>query len=134
MKVCPICGTAVRVKLHAILIQQDHGVWAIAGADSMDDLADMCEYPMNECYCPNELCGNAHVYTDSSKLMEVTVIPYNPLCGMVTIDQLKEYYYAVIDPRNPDNIPQHDERFIAWTEECIGHYPWQGLMGEALDE
>ena len=135
MKICPVCGTAVMVKLqHIILGQQDHGVWAIAGIHSGDELADMCEHPMNEVYCPNEACGNAHVYADSRKIMEVAVIPCDPLSGMVTIDQLKDYYYSVIDPRYEGNRPQEDEKFIEWTQECIGHYPWQGIMGEALDE
>ena len=134
MKICPICGTAVMVKMNLILGQQDHGVWAIAGINSADDLADACEHPMNECYCPNESCGNAHIYSDSSKLMEVATIPYDPLSGMVTIDQLKEYYYSVIDPRDSFNIPLHDDRFIKWSEECIGHFPWYGVVGEALDE
>lgn len=133
MKICPVCGTAVMVKLHIICEQRDHGVWSVAGADSVDALADMCEHPVNECYCPNDNCGNAHIYHDSSKLVEAAVIPYNPLTGMVTIDQLKEYYYSVVDPRYPGNIPQHDKKFLEWVNTCIGHHPWQGTMMETID-
>jgi hypothetical protein len=134
MKLCPICGTAVMVKMHMLLGQIDHGVWVIAGANSADALADMCEQPMNECYCPNESCGDAHVYTDSSKLMEVTTIPCNPLSGMVTIDQLKDYYYSVIDPKYPENRPREDEHFLEWVSTCIGHQPWQGVVMECIDD
>lgn len=134
MKLCPICGTAVMVKKNMLLGQVDHGVWVIAGANSVDALADMCEDPRTECYCPNESCGDAHVYADDGRLHELTTIPYNPLGGMVTIDQLKDYYYSVIDPKYPANRPREDEHFLEWVSKRIGHQPWQGTMMECIDE
>lgn len=133
MKSCPICGATVIAKVQLGFEQDWEGNWKICGVSNQDDLNDICENPVNEVVCPNELCGNAHIYSDPSKLILVYIIPYDPSVGMVTDEQLKDYYYSVVDPRAPNNIPKQDKAYEHWKLNYISFTPWSGTMCEALD-
>ena len=133
MKSCPICSASVIVKTKLCFEQDWEGNWKICGVSNQDDLNDICENPVNEVVCPNELCGNGYIYTDPSKLVLVHIIPYDPSIGMVTDEQLKDYYYSVVDPRAPGNIPKQDDKYEKWKLSCVGFEPWHGTVMEALD-
>lgn len=133
MKSCPICGAPLVVKAQLCLEQDWEGNWKICGVSSIDDLNTICDNPVNEVVCPNELCGNAYIYSDPSKLILVYTIPYDPEIGMVAEEQLKDYYYSVVNHRAPGNIPQHDKAYENWKLECVSFSPWVGMMAEALD-
>lgn len=133
MKSCPICNSPLVVKVQLGFEQDWEGNWKICGVSNADDLNDICENPVNEVVCPNELCGNASIYSDPSKLILVYIIPYDPSIGMVTDEQLKDYYYSVVSPRLPGNIPQHDKAYEQWKLSCVSFTPWSGTMCEALD-
>lgn len=133
MKQCPICGAGVIVTVHAAAKQDWEGKWHLADALTQDDFDSMCENPVNECICPNQMCGHAYVYSDNTKLILVKVIHYDPSIGMVTDNQFKDYYYSVVDPRNPGNIPLNDERYEYWKHNCVSFMPWSGCVMEAVD-
>ena len=133
MKSCPICNSPLVVKAQLALEQDLEGNWKICGVSNQDDLNSICENPVNEAYCPNELCGNAYIYQDPAKLILVYTIPYDPDIGMTTDEQLKDYYYSVVDPRYPGNIPQQDKAYEHWKLSCVDFSPWQGTVMEALD-
>lgn len=133
MKSCPICNSPLVVKAQLGFEQDWEGNWRICGVSNTDDLNDLCENPVNEAVCPNVLCGNAYIYSDPSKLILVYTIPYDPSIGMVTDEQLKDYYYSVIDPRAPGNIPNRNEAYENWKLNCVGFEPWHGTVMEALD-
>ena len=133
MKSCPICGAPVIVKAQLCFEQDLEGNWKICGVSNADDLNDICENPVNEVFCPNELCGNAYIYSDPSKLILVYTIPYDPDIGMTTDEQLKDYYYSVVNPRAPGNIPNRDEEYERWKLTCLSFTPWHGTVMEALD-
>lgn len=133
MKSCPICGAPVIAKVQLGFEQDWEGNWKICGLSNIDDLNDICENPVNEAVCPNVLCGNAYIYSDPSKLILVYTIPYDPSIGMVTDEQLKDYYYSVIDPRAPGNIPNRNEAYENWKLNYISFTPWSGTIMETLD-
>ena len=133
MKSCPICSAPLVVKVQLGFEQDWEGNWKICEVSNADDLNDICENPVNEAVCPNPLCGNAYIYSDPSKLILVYTIPYNQSIGMVTDDQLKDYYYSVVDPRLSNNIPKHDEAYENWKLNYVGFEPWSGTVMEALD-
>ena len=133
MKSCPICGMPLIVKAQLALEQDWESNWKICGVSNADDLNAICENPVNEAYCPNELCGNAYIYNDPSKLILVYTIPYDPDIGMVDDEQLKDYYYSVVDPRLPGNIPKQDDKYENRKLSCVGFEPWSGTLLEALD-
>ena len=63
----------------------------------------------------------------------VYIIPYDPSIGMTADENLKDYYYSVVDPRAPGNIPKRDEAYEHWKLNCVGFEPWSGAVWEALD-
>jgi hypothetical protein len=133
MKSCPICGAPLVVKAQLGFEQDLEGNWKICGVSNANDLNTICENPVNEAVCPNTLCGNAYIYSDPSKLILVYTIPYDPDIGMVAEEQLKDYYYSVVNPRAPGNIPNRDEAYEHWKLSCVDFEPWSGTLLEALD-
>ena len=60
MKVCPVCGSPIRVLVQVqLLAEQDvDGNWGLVTNDLDQNLvSDACEQPGNPCQCTNQHCG-----------------------------------------------------------------------------